>query len=573
MFRSVCCCYINDRERTPGFERDLSNPNDPSESQTSAATEYTDSPSQLLGPPLPILQIPSLLTTPPRTGVRTLQIHLRNQTPTRHALDSTYPKLEQLEMDFRTWPVTLDVPGFFEKHKEGLVTVQLKFPSAKELVLNTDRAERVRGIIAAIFQGLAVLPKLANVTISTVRNHPALDEAIPKLLVRNLSACPHLRSLKLSCAVFNHVEFHGAPHLEVLELEEERELFVTDVCAPLDLSSLPRLVKLAVRTNRVVILSTRNRWLRKLQLSHVQSVLGDISSVVVLNLEHREAAIVAELLSLTRTSLREFGLISYGNRNSLTSHMAIDATRLAVLFLRSVNIDRLITDHTKPLDTLFLQDSKILGSFQTGIHARQVFIMNKPETIVSTLELLDPRLVQSIAFQQADNHSNNSWPPGLERKLSDLVENFKETLRLFACTDRLTDRFDPPQLPHLKSLLCHHEESRASTTLQRFEGKVPVLDLLGLNMTFRDRLDDPMFAAMARSRAVYSSSSHLWYQKLQPEPSLVSVLSWKSAYIFGWLHLLRPEERHRLSGNIAPPSILDRHAYLIMNDSPVETRD
>ena len=160
--------------------------------------------------------------------------------------------------------------SFFAKNSGSIVSVEL---SCRKLVTGDGFDDVARNLINAVGR----LPKLTSLKI---RSCQCLDFEFPEKFWQSLHRFSQLRCLELDCALplLTVGSPIVVPSLQTIRVRESCE-DEASTHQPLDLSGLSGVKQIFVHAHRPVILGSRNKHLRVLEIVGVDSLLGNIAKV------------------------------------------------------------------------------------------------------------------------------------------------------------------------------------------------------------------------------------------------------------------------------------------------------
>ena len=461
--------------------------------------------------------------------VRSLMINSRDDASAESFLQSsTFPNLDHCEIRLSKGLNIKKATPFLLRHHRTLQTAYLRCVAPGR----TNRAQDGRdpdGVHRSIRNLLETCTQLTCLGVSIgSSDFPSANFDIPGALATGLRFARGLRVLKLGFQNFDEFNFQECDlDLHTIELEERTAWKVTcpNSVVPIDLSKMRCLEKVAVASPRPLILSEENTSLRKLVLSHVRSVQGNVSGMVILNISYCSAEIVRRLFSSTKDSLRELGLYFNGCAAEGSTY-SIGSRRLRVLFLDGLIFAKVKTYRKRPLDVLYMARAT-LSKDQDRLYAKQVLIEGTATFLDSALPLIDPGSIKSLALQDLSPSSLMSAATLLS------IKGMQNNLKVFASNYALPSGF--PQLPNMKrffglSAACVeklHTDTCTSLYLasccSMFKNK---LDLIGLTNENANDIDSVICTERAERRLIYESAKHFFYESLDRETSLISDVCW-----------------------------------------------
>ena len=479
--------------------------------------------------PVPCLPVHEVEQIPDDKQVRAVRLNERDAALAGSFLYSAnLPNLEHCEIRLSKGLTIKKAAPFLIKHHRTLRTVYLRCVAPS--VSNHSQGDRDQQGVKRHFENfLQTSTQLTCLGISiSMSDFPSVNYDIPVALATGLRFARSLRVFKLNVHDLNDLSFQDCDlDLHTIELEERivwKEP-CPDIVVPIDLSKMRCLEKVAVASPRPLILSEENTGLRKLVLSHVRSVQGNVAGTVVLNVSYCAAEVVRRLLSSTKTSLRELGLYFNGSAAE-ESAFSIGSRKLRVLFLAGPVFAKVKINRKHPLDVLYMT-SAILAKDQDRLYAKQVLIEGASTSLDSALPLIDPGAIKSLALE------DSSPSPSMSATTLQYIQGMQSSLRVLASNYRLPEGF--PQLPNLKrfygqSTWCVekvHVESCTSLYLacccSMFKNK---LDLIGLAKEDVNDVDSAICQERAERTRIYESAKRFFYESLDQETSLVSDVCW-----------------------------------------------
>ena len=486
---------------------------------------------------------------PVDSQVRSLRINDRDDALVASFLQrAAFPNLEHCEIRLSKGLNVKKATPYLLKHHRTLRTTYMRCVAPGPGDCSPDGRDQ-EGVRRNIGNFLQTCTKLACLCVSIgMSDFPSANFDIPRALTTELRFARSLRVLKLCFRTFDDLSFQGCDlDLHTIELEE-RSIYNVPfirVDAPIDLSKMGCLQKVAVASSRPLILTEDSTSVRKLVLSHVQSLQGNISGVVVLNVSYCATDVLQQLLSSTKDSLRELGLF----RNEYTPEIpmfSIGSRTLQALFLAGPIFAKVKTYRKHPLDVLYITSATVHKD-QERIYAKQVLIEGTSTIFDSTLPLIDSTAIKSLALED----SCPSNPMSVVTLHS--IHEMQGSLHLFASNYVLPSEF--PQLPNLKRFFCRsawclekiYTEACTSCCIKLL-GFTNKLDLVGLSKENAYDIDSAICQERAERQRVYESAKRFFYESLDKEVSLVSDLCW-SKLDMCWQSLLSTERQSRLVGH------------------------
>ena len=321
-------------------------------------------------------------------------------------------------------------------------TFKSLYPNIETLDIEVDRRTPV--VSGALSRDVVVLAVVGATTALKCLNFIKLHMVtVPVGLVSKLQEFSHLRTLLLSVDSLVFRDPLDCPNLETVILHQRRgPTQLSDAILPVDLSLLKTVRKVEVYAWRRVELAETNTNLRKLVLHGVLGVIGDVSTVQVLELVRCYG--VQDLLDCAHDSIRELCVCSAETSGPVT----IQAPNLKALALGddgrgSGFVQRVIT--SKPIQVLFLQGVVFNGNYDTPdvlpIRAHRVLLSGTDVTHFPVLmSKLNSKDITSLAFDAPVESGDGAL-------LAEIVATVSRQLVLFATSERVSRL---PRMPLLK---------------------------------------------------------------------------------------------------------------------------